>query len=149
MNRRGLTLAYLVARLLKKARLSSVKNSTIHPTSKVESGSQIVAVKMDRHSFCGYDCALLNVEVGPFCSIADGVYVGGSAHPMHFVSTSPVFLSHKDSVKAKFARHDFLDFPRTRIGADVWIGQGAKIRAGVSVGTGAVNGRQGHGRSED
>ena len=59
---------------------------------------------------------------------------------MHFVSTSPVFLSHRDSVKAKFSRFDYLDLPRTRIGSDVWIGHGAHVRAGVEIGHGAVVG---------
>lgn len=59
---------------------------------------------------------------------------------MHFVSTSPVFLSHKDSVKRKYAKHDYYHMPRAMIGNDVWIGHGAKIRAGVTIGHGAVVG---------
>jgi len=131
---------YALARFQKKLRLSAVRNSSIHPTSVVEAGSQIVDVIMGRHSFCGYDCTILNCDIGAFCSIADAVYIGGSHHPMHFVSTSPVFLSHRDSVKAKFSRHDYSHMPRTRIGSDVWIGHGAKIKAGVSIGVGAVVG---------
>lgn len=57
---------------------------------------------------------------------------------MHFVSMSPVFLSHRDSVKEKFSRHNFLHMPRTTIGHDVWIGTGASIKSGVTIGTGAV-----------
>ena len=57
---------------------------------------------------------------------------------MHFVSTSPVFLSHRDSVKAKFARFDYLDMPRTRIGHDVWLGHSVHVRSGVEIGHGAV-----------
>lgn len=131
---------YVLARLLKKARLSAISQSDIHPTSVIESNSQVVNSAMGRHSFCGYNCTLLNVEIGSFCSLADDVYIGGSAHPMEFVSTSPVFLSHKDSVKTKFSHHDYKNFPRTTIGHDVWIGQGAKIRAGVTIGHGAVVG---------
>lgn len=57
---------------------------------------------------------------------------------MHFVSTSPVFLLRRDSLKEKFARFEYLDLPRTKIGHDVWIGHGAHIRAGVTLGHGAV-----------
>jgi len=133
-------LAYYLSRIIKKSRLSSIANSTVHPTSAIESGTQMVGSSMDRHSFCGYECTLLNCDIGGFCSIADNVYIGGSHHPMHFTSTSPVFLSHKDSVKTKFAKHDYSNLPRTTIGHDVWIGHGAKIKAGVTVGHGAVIG---------
>ncbi len=59
---------------------------------------------------------------------------------MEFVSTSPVFLSHRDSVKTKFARHPYQCRPRTLVGHDVWIGEGALIKAGVCVGHGSVIG---------
>jgi acetyltransferase-like isoleucine patch superfamily enzyme len=59
---------------------------------------------------------------------------------MEFVSTSPVFLSHKDSVKVKFARHHYLPAVRTIVGNDVWIGEGVFIKAGVTIGDGSVVG---------
>jgi chloramphenicol O-acetyltransferase type B len=132
--------AYLYARLLRKLRGSAIRDSRIDPTSKVESGSTVVGSTFDRHSFCGYDCAILNADVGAFCSIASRVAIGGAAHPVHFVSTSPVFLSHKDSVKAKFSRHDYLPVVRTVVGHDVWIGEGVFVKAGVTIGHGAVVG---------
>jgi len=133
-------LTYGIARLQKKLRLSAIRSSQIDKTAVIEAGSQIVAVQMGRHSFCGYDCTILNAEIGGFCSIADSVYIGGSNHPMHFVSTSPVFLSHRDSVRTKFAHHHYSHMPRTTLGHDVWVGHGAKIKAGVSIGIGAVVG---------
>ena len=131
---------YIISRVFLKLKMSAIRNSHIHPTSKIESGSQVVNTHMDRHSFCGYHCTLLNCDIGGFCSIADQVYIGGSHHPIHFVSTSPVFLKHKDSVKTKFALHDYSHSPRTTIGHDVWIGHGAKIKAGITIGHGAVIG---------
>jgi acetyltransferase-like isoleucine patch superfamily enzyme len=59
---------------------------------------------------------------------------------MEFVSTSPVFLAHRDSISTKYARHSVPAGLRTTIGNDVWIGEGAYIRAGVTVGSGAVIG---------
>lgn len=133
-------IVYLLSKLIKKARLASILDSEIGRGSKVEAGSSFVNSLMMRHSFCGYDCSIINAEIGSFCSIANNVKIGGVAHPMHFVSTSPVFLSHKDSVGAKFARHDFLPAVKTIVGHDVWIGEGAFIKAGICVGTGAVVG---------
>lgn len=133
-------ITYLIGRLIKKARLASVKNSRIHSSSVYESGCQIVGSSFGKHSYCGYDCVILNTNIGSFCSISDDVVIGGSQHPMHYVSTSPVFLAHRDSVKAKFAKHPYVNKPITTIGHDVWIGSGAKIKAGISIGTGAVIG---------
>jgi len=131
---------YVYSRLLKKLRGIALRNSKIHKTSKIESGSTVINTVFKKHSFCGYDCLFNNCEVGSFTSIAGKVIVGGSAHPVHYVSTSPVFLSHKDSVKTKFSRHDFYYIPKTTIGNDVWVGEGAYIKAGINIGHGAVIG---------
>lgn len=131
---------YIASRLLKKARGSAVADSEIHPTSKVESGSTIIRTRFDRHSFCGYDCTFIDCDVGAFCSIASKVTVGGSRHPIEFVSTSPAFLSHRDSIKMKFSRHQYVYRAQTTIGNDVWIGENVLIKGGVSIGHGAVIG---------
>jgi acetyltransferase-like isoleucine patch superfamily enzyme len=131
---------YLLFKILKKLRGSAIQNSVIDKSSKIESGSIVVNSQFSKHSFCGYDCSILNCHVGSFCSIANRVIIGGVSHPMEFVSTSPVFLSHKDSIKAKFADHIYLPALRTAIGNDVWIGEGAYIKAGINVGHGAVIG---------
>lgn len=134
------TLMHVWCKLVKRARGRSLRNSRVHPDSKVESGSALVNSNMDRLSFCGYDCSIVNADIGSFTSIASGVTIGGVAHPMHFVSMSPVFLSHRDSVSVKFAHFDYLPAIRTVIGSDVWIGDGAFIKAGVRIGNGAVVG---------
>lgn len=128
------------AKIFKKIRFSSIRNSTIDKTSMVESGCNIVSVKMDRYSFCGYDCEIINVEIGSFCSIANNVVIGGAMHPIEWVSTSPVFYKGRDSVKKKFSEFKRVEDKRTTIGHDVWIGQGVYVKQGVSIGTGAVIG---------
>lgn len=133
-------LEYLYSKLLKKLRGRAVRGSRIHPTSKVEAGSQVVDSTMDRHSFCGYDCDIYFADIGPFCSIANGVIIGGGVHPIDWVSTSPVFYKGRDSVKTKLSEHERKPPLRTSIGPDVWIGSRAIIKQGVSVGTGAVIG---------
>lgn len=131
---------YGLARLAKKMRPSAVRSSTIHKTSALEAGCQFVGSSMGRHSYCGYDCVVIEARIGSFCSISDNVVIGGSQHPMHFVSTSPVFLAHRDSVKTKFARHQYKNIPVTTIGHDVWIGRSAIIKSGITIGVGAVVG---------
>lgn len=132
--------SYLYSRLLKKLRGAAIHASRIHASSKVESGSSVHGSSMAKHSFCGYDCTIVHCDIGAFTSIASRVTIGGVAHPMEFVSTSPAFLSHKDSIATKFARHHYLPRVRTTVGNDVWIGEGAYIKAGVNIGHGAVVG---------
>ncbi|QBH19143.1 CatB-related O-acetyltransferase [Alcaligenes faecalis] len=133
-------LTYYYSKIIKKLRGAAIKNSRVHPTSAIEPGSLVVSSTLEKHSFCGYDCEILNCHIGSFCSIGSNVTIGGVAHPIEFVSTSPVFLSHKDSVKEKFAQHDYLPQIVTTIGNDVWIGKGAYLKAGITVGHGAVIG---------
>ncbi|MNO53313.1 Chloramphenicol acetyltransferase [compost metagenome] len=133
-------IGYLYSRLLKKCRGKAVRHSLIPPSSKVESGCTIINSEFGEHSFCGYDCSFIHTSVGSFCSIASRVVVGGARHPIEYVSTSPVFLSHKESIKKKFSRHDYRWEPKTVIGHDVWIGEGVYVKGGVTIGVGAVIG---------
>tara|TARA_R110002072_G_scaffold224998_1_gene382116 strand:+ start:37344 stop:37952 length:609 start_codon:yes stop_codon:yes gene_type:complete len=135
-----MTLQFLWTKILKKLRGSAIKNSTIHTSSKVEAGSNVVNTHMDKHSFCGYNCEIVNCEIGSFVSIANGVIIGGGMHPISWVGMSPVFYKGRDSVKAKFSVHEREEIKKTIIGHDVWIGQNVLIKQGVNIGTGAVVG---------
>ena len=131
---------YLISKLIKKSRLSSVKNSSIHSSSKIESGTLFVNSSMNKHSFCGYDNEIINTKIGSFCSIGNHVKIGGGEHPYSWVSTSPVFYKGRDSVKAKFSEFDRDEIRTTFIGNDVWIGQNSLIKQGINIGHGAIIG---------
>lgn len=135
-----MTIKYILSKIIKKFRFSSVKNSTVHSTSKVESGTLFVDSSMDKHSFCGYDNEIINTNIGSFCSIGNDVKIGGGEHPYEWVSTSPVFYSGRDSVKAKFSEFDRKPLLTTTVGNDVWIGQNSLIKQGVNIGHGAIVG---------
>lgn len=94
------------------------------------------------YSYVQSGSALYSTEVGPYCSIAGGVTIGLGAHPTFMVSTSPVFYDNEQPLPKFFTEDRAFKqiFPRTIIGADVWIGQGAMVKAGVRIGTGAVIG---------
>jgi len=133
-------LFYMWSKAMKKIRLSAISDSIIHKSSKIESGCNIVSVKLDRYSFCGYNCEIINAEIGAFCSIANNVIIGGAMHPIEWASTSPVFYAGRDSVKKKFSRFNRPIDKQTIIGNDVWIGDGAFIKQGVTIGDGAIIG---------
>ena len=140
MNRISNQLSYYWAKLIKKARLRSVKNSTVHKTSYIGSGSQFVDSSIDRHSYCGYDCEISSCEIGAFCSIASDVVIGGGHHPTEWVGTSQVFYEGGGQFKGRFAKLKRAPVKKTRILNDVWIGQRALIAQGVTIGNGAVIG---------
>lgn len=131
---------FIISKVLKKARLSSIKGGTVHPTAKIESGTSFVDSKIGRHSFCGYDCDVYRAHIGAFTSIANGVVLGGARHPMEWVGMSPVFYAGRDSVKTKFSEHLLVEPPEVVVGNDVWIGRSAIVLGGVSIGDGAVVG---------
>lgn len=131
---------YFLSKAIKKSRLSAISSSTVHPTSKIESGTSFISSNLSRHSFCGYDCDINNADIGNFVSIANGVVLGGGRHPMEWVGMSPVFYEGRDSVKAKFSTHKRQSTKRVVIGHDVWIGRSAIVLPGVEIGIGAVVG---------
>lgn len=135
-----MALEYYFAKALKKMRGRAIRNSEIHFTSKIEPGSEVVNSSFGRHSFCGYRCEINNADIGSFCSIANDVIIGGGAHPLDWVSTSPVFYEGRDSVVKKYSTHRRPEPARTSIGHDVWIGSRALVRQGVKIGVGAVVG---------
>lgn len=131
---------YYISKILKKARGKCLINSKVHKTSKIESGSSVVNSQIDRYSFCGYDCQIINCKIGAFCSIANNVVIGGAMHPAEWVSTSQVFYEGRDSVKRKFSIHKRNPDKTTVIEPDVWIGQNAVIKQVVIIGVGAIIG---------
>ena len=135
-----MNLEYLYAKLLKKLQGRAITKSIIHRTSKVEAGSHIVCSTFNKHSFCGYNCDIINTDIGSFCSISNNVKIGGGMHPINWVSTSPVFYEGRDSVKKKFSIYKREPNKRTLIEHDVWIGESSIIKQGVRIGTGAVIG---------
>ena len=131
---------YYFSKIVKKLRGSAIKNSKIHHTSKINSGCNIVGLVMGKYSYCGYDCEIVNCEIGSFCSIAGNVSIGLAMHQMEWVSMSPTFYKGRDSIKKKFAIHERDIDKKTIIGHDVWIGKNVLIKQGVNIGTGAVIG---------
>ena len=104
--------------------------------------------KVGLGSYIGSDCIMGNTSIGRFCSIADRVCVLGTTHPVgDYVSTHPAFYSPiprsriSFSQKQVFDEYLYNDISRkyyVEIGNDVWIGFGAIILGGISIGDGAV-----------
>lgn len=91
-----------------------------------------------------------DVVMGRYCAVAPEVIIGAHEHPTDWLTVSR--LTHVRGLHGwdELLKPDDLDrtrnnvmpfqgsIKRTTIGNDVWIGQGAFIRSGVTIGDGAI-----------
>lgn len=78
---------------------------------------------------------LNNINIGKFCSIAEGVIMdGGFNHNTNFISTFPFFNRLGIGEQNVVCKGDI------NIGNDVWICEDVIIMSGVTIGDGAVIG---------
>jgi acetyltransferase-like isoleucine patch superfamily enzyme len=102
-------------------------------------------VTIGRHTY-GHDLSTFpivtegaRIAIGAFCSISPGVRIlGGGEHIIDRVSTFPMNARLLDRKRRNVA--DALDKGPTVIGNDVWLGLGAIVLSGITVGDGAVIG---------
>lgn len=104
-------------------------------------------------AFCNLSGGTLNnIDVGRYCSIAQGVVTGSHEHPTDWLTTSRTayypevngwdrLMAGEATPTIHARKAPFTgSCPITTLGADVWIGQGAFIKSGVSIGAGAIIG---------
>jgi len=99
-------------------------------------------------TYIGNNSRLTDVRCGRFCSIADNLKTGFSAHPttQNITSSLPFYMDVKKKFgfsytdKTLFHEIDREAVPgfKVVIGNDVWIGSGVMIMDGVTIGDGAV-----------
>lgn len=96
--------------------------------------------KIGRCSYVANKTKIANATLGQFCSIGPRVNLGGlGKHPTHWVSSHPVFYSNLRQINLQFvATSKFDEFGKTIVGHDVWIGAGATVLDGITIGNGAI-----------
>ena len=132
--------SYIIAKLLKKMRLSSYKQCVLDSTAKVDSECTLSKVKLGRYSYVGAGTRLTDAVIGNFCSIGGRCGIGGGIHPINMVSTSPAFLEGRNILRQNFATIQYKTSSTVEIGNDVWIGEGVCILSGVKIGDGSIIG---------
>lgn len=135
-----MSVLYYLSKVIKKIQLPSIKNSKIDKFARILSGSNCVELSLGKYSYIGNYCTIVNTNIGKFCSIADNCIIGGSNHPINWVSTSPIFHNGKNIFKKNFSNHSFEKTKKTFIGNDVWIGSNCLIKSGIKIGSGAIIG---------
>lgn len=123
------------------------KHALIEPYSHIMSGMTVpTALGAFSYTFGQVEPTL---RVGRYCSIAHSVSQLGMGHPTDWVSSSP--FSHNPQPLGGFQdyllkngvhRFELHDFDKgsapIEIGNDVWIGEGALLKPGVTIGDGAI-----------
>ena len=129
---------YYMTRLMNR-RPASIYQSTISKYASIGNGAQIYKSSVGRYSYI-HNSKVIDASVGQFCSIAGECTIGGGAHPITCVSTSPVFYSDKNVLHTTFFKRNFEEYVHTEIGNDVWIGSRCLIKGGAKIGNGAIIG---------
>lgn len=118
----------------------ALRSCRIDKRAHVGSGSNCINVTMGKYSYMGKNNSVTNATIGSFCSIASYCAIGGGAHDMNAVSTSPVFHDGRNAFGKHFSRISSELNREVRIGNDVWIGEKVFISDGISIGDGAIVG---------
>lgn len=113
----------------------------------IRANAQVERSILGYGSYISENCKIFKTKIGKFCSIASGVEVIMSNHPVYYVTTFPFAYSKYDIIgnfkkaipykeENKYATENYY----VKIGNDVWIGAGVKILHGVKIGNGAIIG---------
>ncbi len=97
-------------------------------------------VRVGRYSYFRSGARFARVaSIGRFCSIARDVVVGEADHPVDWLSTHPFTAVPKYTGRPRAELRAWVQSkPPPVLGNDVWVGTGAMIMGGVTVGDGAV-----------
>ena len=131
---------YIISKLIRYINRPALRNCTVDKTAKIGTGSNCIGVTMGRYSYMGKNNSVTNTEIGNFCSIASYCAIGGGAHDLSAVSTSPVFQDGRNIFGVNLGHLKSELNKKVIIGNDVWIGENVFINDGIKIGNGAVIG---------
>lgn len=120
---------------------ASVSDSTLGRYTEISERCRISEVTFGDYSYIMQDGSIWCATIGKFVNIAAAVRINATNHPTwratlhHFTYRAADYWPDGDMEEDFFA---WRRLNRVTIGNDVWIGHGATILPGVSVGNGAV-----------
>lgn len=117
---------------------SYVNQCNIGDYVQINRRNQLDNVDIATRSFTGANTKISHAKIGKFTSISWNVcFGGGTRHPYERLSMHPFYQLKQFGLVDE---NEKVFYPQTIIGNDVWIGMGALIMAGVTIGDGAVVG---------
>jgi len=119
--------------------LAVVVNSNLADCVKIGPRAMVADSAIGMYSYVAKDARVNLTRIGKFCSVGPHVKSGFGLHPVDRVSTHPVFYSDRGQCGATFGGGVAFDEQRaTTVGNDVWLGAGALLMDGVTIGNGAI-----------
>ncbi len=121
---------------------AEVRDSRFGAYCEVGARSKVAESTFGDYSYAVHDSEIIYAEIGRFCSIAAHTRINPGNHPLERVA-----LSHFTYRASAYGLGDdeagFFDWRRgfkVTLGPDVWVGHGAVILPGVSIGAGSAIG---------
>ena len=97
--------------------------------------------EVSNYTYISNNSVINNTTIGKFCSIGPNFISGWGIHPLHSISTSPMFYSTmKQNGYSLTDKNTFSEMRNIVIGNDVFIGMNVTVLDGVRIGDGAVIG---------
>lgn len=118
-----------------------IENSEISKEAKIYGPCSIKKISVGKGTYISINSSISYTTIGKFCSIGPNLVCGWGIHPLHGISTSPIFYSTMKQVGFTFAESNLIEERKPiSIGNDVFIGANVTILDGVIIGDGAVIG---------
>lgn len=108
-------------------------DSVVGRKSIVRDGAVITRCTVGPYSYVNSYAQAYHADIGPFCSIGPAAQIGPNEHIMENVTTCESLYPASELARVHDRNRD-----RTRLEADVWVGSGAVILKGRSLGVGSV-----------
>ncbi|MEO0443317.1 MAG: DapH/DapD/GlmU-related protein [Pseudomonadota bacterium] len=120
----------------------TIRNSDFGYACEVGDRCKIVNTCFDDYSYISDDSDVINTHIGKFCSIAAHTRINPGNHPL-----SRVAMHHFTYRASRYGfgedEQNFFQWRASqpvKIGHDVWLGHGAVVLAGVTIGNGCAIG---------
>lgn len=127
-------------RYLKNTSLFSIwdKNSVIALKTYLALGVRITNSSIGEYTRIRHFCTIHFCKIGKYSAIGKNVKLGVAQHPLNLISTNVIFYQ-KNKIHNKWVKPiTFEAYQPISIGNDVWIGEGAMVMGGVTIGNGSV-----------
>lgn len=127
-------------RYLKNTSLFSIwdKNSKIALKTYLALGARITNSTIGEYTRIRHFCTVHYCTIGKYSAIGKNVKLGMAQHPLNLISTNVIFYQNNKIQNNWVNPIDFDAYQPIKIGNDVWVGEGAMVMGGVTIGNGAV-----------